>query len=128
VETLEPAKLEYLFNLCGVWAFGGVLTEKDKKDYRKEFSSFWRAEFKHIKFPSKGTVFDYFVAFEESSSGLRSGRPSSSRSSTTRPCPCRAVTVPIPETVSIQQLSASTSSSTARRCCTSATPGAARPS
>ena len=47
--------------MCCIWAFGGCLTEKDNKDYRKEFSSFWKKEFKSIKFPSKGTVFDYFV-------------------------------------------------------------------
>ena len=26
-----------------------------------EFSKWWTTEFKHIKFPSQGTVFDYFL-------------------------------------------------------------------
>ena len=30
-------------------------------DYRVEFSKWWTTEFKHIKFPSQGTVFDYFL-------------------------------------------------------------------
>ena len=30
-------------------------------DYRIEFSKWWTTEFKHIKFPSHGTVFDYFL-------------------------------------------------------------------
>ena len=30
-------------------------------DYRVEFSKWWVTEFKTIKFPSAGTLFDYFV-------------------------------------------------------------------
>jgi dynein heavy chain len=30
-------------------------------DYRVEFTKWWATEFKHIKFPSQGTVFDYFL-------------------------------------------------------------------
>jgi hypothetical protein len=30
-------------------------------DYRVEFSKWWIAEFKTIKYPSQGTVFDYFI-------------------------------------------------------------------
>lgn len=30
-------------------------------DYRVEFSKWWTTEFKTIKFPSQGTVFDYFL-------------------------------------------------------------------
>lgn len=30
-------------------------------DYRVEFSKWWVAEFKTIKYPSQGTVFDYFI-------------------------------------------------------------------
>ena len=33
-------------------------------DYRVEFSKWWVTEFKHIKFPSQGTVFDYFLDHE----------------------------------------------------------------
>lgn len=30
-------------------------------DYRVEFSKWWVAEFKTIKFPSQGTVFDFYI-------------------------------------------------------------------
>ena len=30
-------------------------------DYRVEFSKWWTNEFKNIKFPSQGTVFDYYL-------------------------------------------------------------------
>lgn len=30
-------------------------------DYRVEFSKWWVTEFKTIKFPSHGTVFDYYI-------------------------------------------------------------------
>lgn len=33
-------------------------------DYRVEFSKWWVTEFKTIKFPSAGTVFDYFIDAE----------------------------------------------------------------
>ena len=36
--------------------------EKDGIDYRKEFSSWWKGEWKSsVKFPQKGSVFDYYV-------------------------------------------------------------------
>lgn len=54
--------LEYVFVYALVWAIGGVLCEKDGIDFRREFSIWWKAEWKSsVKFPSKGTVFDYFV-------------------------------------------------------------------
>ncbi len=30
-------------------------------DYRVEFSKWWISEFKTIKYPAQGTVFDYFI-------------------------------------------------------------------
>ena len=30
-------------------------------DYRVEFSKWWTTEFKIIKFPTQGTVFDYYL-------------------------------------------------------------------
>lgn len=30
-------------------------------DYRLEFSKWWLSEFQTIKFPSQGTIFDYFI-------------------------------------------------------------------
>lgn len=30
-------------------------------DYRVEFTKWWTTEFKTIKFPAQGTVFDYYI-------------------------------------------------------------------
>lgn len=30
-------------------------------DYQAEFSKWWLAEFKTVKFPSQGTIFDYYI-------------------------------------------------------------------
>lgn len=68
---LDNIKTEAIFVMSAIWAFGGCLTEKDNKDYRKEFSSFWKNEFKGVKFPSKGTVFDYFVCMDSAPNYLR---------------------------------------------------------
>ncbi|OXB71015.1 UNVERIFIED_CONTAM: hypothetical protein H355_008666 [Colinus virginianus] len=57
----EPQALEYFFVFCFIWACGACLHEKDGVDYRRQFSNWWRNEWKTIKFPSKGTVFDYYV-------------------------------------------------------------------
>jgi dynein heavy chain len=65
-KTLNVVKLEHIFALSAVWAFGGCLTVKDTRDYRKEFSDWWKGEFnKPVKFKPKGTVFDYFVKMDE---------------------------------------------------------------
>jgi len=53
--------LEYWFVFCSVYAIGGCLAEVDGVDYRKAFSTWWKNEMKTIKYPSKGTVFDYFI-------------------------------------------------------------------
>jgi dynein heavy chain len=40
------------------------LAEKDGIDYRKDFSNWWKSAWTKksaVKFPSKGTIFDYFV-------------------------------------------------------------------
>ena len=59
-------KLEHIVCFCVVWAFGGSLTQKDNRDYRKEFSDWWKGEFtKPVKFKSKGTTFDYYVKIDE---------------------------------------------------------------
>lgn len=56
------SNLEYAFVFSLVWSCGGCLAEKDGFDYRKEFSNWWKSEWKTaVKFPSKGTIFDYFV-------------------------------------------------------------------
>ncbi|XP_076855598.1 dynein axonemal heavy chain 17-like [Brachyhypopomus gauderio] len=50
----------YLVFAC-IWAFGGAIFQDQLTDYRVEFSKWWVSEFKSIKFPSQGTVFDYYI-------------------------------------------------------------------
>nr|XP_061808009.1 dynein axonemal heavy chain 9-like isoform X2 [Nerophis lumbriciformis] len=63
---LDSAKelYELYFVFAAVWAFGGALFQDQMVDYRVEFSKWWVAEFKTIKFPSQDTVFDYYVDAE----------------------------------------------------------------
>ena len=56
--------LEMVFVFCCVWSIGAGFAEKDNKDYRKDFSNWWKDTWKTIRFGNKGTVFDYFVDFE----------------------------------------------------------------
>ena len=75
VKTINMVKLEHLFALSAVWAYGGILTTKDNKDYRKEFSDWWKGEFnKPVKFKSKGTVFDYYVKIDETKADFEEWR------------------------------------------------------
>ncbi|RVE68725.1 hypothetical protein OJAV_G00094270 [Oryzias javanicus] len=52
---------ESYFVFAAIWAFGGALSREQLVDYRVEFSKWWVAEFKTIKFPPGGTVFDYYM-------------------------------------------------------------------
>ncbi|KGL87447.1 Dynein heavy chain 9, axonemal, partial [Charadrius vociferus] len=52
---------ELYFVFAAVWAFGGSMFQDQLVDYRMEFSKWWVAEFKTIKFPSQGTVFDFYI-------------------------------------------------------------------
>ncbi|KAM3922058.1 dynein axonemal heavy chain 9 [Leptodactylus fuscus] len=52
---------ELYFVFAAVWAFGGAMFQDQLIDYRVEFSKWWTTEFKTIKFPSQGTVFDYYI-------------------------------------------------------------------
>ncbi|XP_063817028.1 dynein axonemal heavy chain 9 isoform X3 [Pseudophryne corroboree] len=55
---------ELYFVFAAVWAFGGAMFQDQLVDYRVEFSKWWVTEFKTIKFPSQGTVFDYYIDSE----------------------------------------------------------------
>ncbi|XP_056152723.1 LOW QUALITY PROTEIN: dynein heavy chain 9, axonemal [Lampris incognitus] len=52
---------ELYFVFAAIWAFGGAMFQDQLVDYRVEFSKWWLTEFKTIKFPSQGTVFDYYI-------------------------------------------------------------------
>ncbi|XP_012658288.1 dynein heavy chain 17, axonemal [Otolemur garnettii] len=58
----SPKELyELYFVFACFWAFGGAMFQDQLVDYRVEFSKWWINEFKTIKFPSQGTVFDYYI-------------------------------------------------------------------
>nr|XP_020013652.1 dynein heavy chain 17, axonemal [Castor canadensis] len=58
----SPKELyELYFVFACFWAFGGAMFQDQLIDYRVEFSKWWVNEFKTIKFPSQGTIFDYYI-------------------------------------------------------------------
>ncbi|XP_066519814.1 dynein axonemal heavy chain 11 isoform X2 [Hoplias malabaricus] len=58
----SPRELyEIYFVFACVWAFGGALFQDHLIDYRAEFSRWWCKEMRAVKFPSQGTVFDYYI-------------------------------------------------------------------
>uniref|UniRef100_A0AAY4DTA3 Dynein, axonemal, heavy polypeptide 9 like n=1 Tax=Denticeps clupeoides TaxID=299321 RepID=A0AAY4DTA3_9TELE len=58
----SPRELyEIYFVFACVWAFGGALFQDHLIDYRTEFSRWWTKEMRAVKFPSQGTVFDYYI-------------------------------------------------------------------
>ncbi|CAF3576543.1 unnamed protein product [Rotaria sordida] len=52
---------ELYFVWATIWAIGGSLFQDQIIDYRVEFSKWFIHEFKSIKFPPHGTVFDYSI-------------------------------------------------------------------
>ena len=54
--------IETGFVYCTVWAMGSTLTISDDcTDYIMLFSYYWRNEYKDVNFPSRDTVFDYWL-------------------------------------------------------------------
>uniref|UniRef100_A0A2K6TF76 Dynein axonemal heavy chain 11 n=1 Tax=Saimiri boliviensis boliviensis TaxID=39432 RepID=A0A2K6TF76_SAIBB len=52
---------EVYFVFACIWAFGGTLLQDQLSDYQAHFSRWWQKEMKAVKFPSQGTIFDYYV-------------------------------------------------------------------
>ncbi|XP_069702004.1 dynein beta chain, ciliary-like [Periplaneta americana] len=52
---------EIYFVFAAVWAFGSAMFQDQLVDYRVEFTKWWTNEFKTVKFPSQGTVFNYYI-------------------------------------------------------------------
>ncbi|XP_064146127.1 dynein axonemal heavy chain 11 isoform X3 [Loxodonta africana] len=52
---------EVYFVFACIWAFGGTLLRDQLSDYPAEFSRWWHKEMKAVKFPSQGTIFDYYL-------------------------------------------------------------------
>ncbi|XP_032161875.1 dynein heavy chain 11, axonemal isoform X2 [Mustela erminea] len=52
---------EVYFVFACIWAFGGTLLQDQLSDSQAEFSRWWHKEMKAVKFPSQGTIFDYYL-------------------------------------------------------------------
>ncbi|XP_054265094.1 dynein beta chain, ciliary-like [Macrosteles quadrilineatus] len=52
---------EIYFVFACVWAFGSCTFQDQLVDWRSEFTKWWTNEFKAVKFPSAGHVFNYFI-------------------------------------------------------------------
>lgn len=52
---------EQYFCFAAIWGFGSACFQDQLLDWRTEFSKSWVSEFKEIKFPSAGTVFNYYI-------------------------------------------------------------------
>uniref|UniRef100_A0A8C0VE51 Dynein axonemal heavy chain 17 n=1 Tax=Cyanistes caeruleus TaxID=156563 RepID=A0A8C0VE51_CYACU len=58
----SPRELyELFFVFACIWAFGGALFQDQLVDHRQQFSKWWLSEFKAVKFPNQGTIFDYYI-------------------------------------------------------------------
>ncbi len=57
----EWYEIYFVFSI--VWGFGSALFQDHLVDWRSEFSKWWvtNNEFKNVKFPSSGTIFNYFI-------------------------------------------------------------------
>lgn len=51
--------LETIFVYATLWSFGSALSQDVIIDWHREFHKWWIGEFKDIKLPSQGTVFDH---------------------------------------------------------------------
>uniref|UniRef100_A0A8P0S8H0 Dynein axonemal heavy chain 11 n=1 Tax=Canis lupus familiaris TaxID=9615 RepID=A0A8P0S8H0_CANLF len=52
---------EVYFVFACIWAFGGTLLQDQLSGSQAEFSRWWHKEMKAVKFPSQGTIFDYYL-------------------------------------------------------------------
>ncbi|XP_070187600.1 dynein beta chain, ciliary-like isoform X2 [Littorina saxatilis] len=52
---------ELYFVFACVWAFGSCMFQDQLVDHRVEFTKWWVTDFKTIKFPTAGTIFDYYI-------------------------------------------------------------------
>eukprot|EP00698_Gefionella_okellyi_P011837 TRINITY_DN3147_c0_g1_i1.p1 TRINITY_DN3147_c0_g1~~TRINITY_DN3147_c0_g1_i1.p1 ORF type:complete len:4003 (-),score=857.71 TRINITY_DN3147_c0_g1_i1:159-12167(-) len=98
-KPIDPFLLEQFFVFAAVWGFGGGLAEKDGIDYPKKFSDWWKEEFKLIKFPARGDVFDVYL--DPETRVFIPWRDRVPKVEFNGDVPMQSVTVPTPETTSI---------------------------
>jgi len=95
----DKMQYELFFCFAAVWAFGGAYSVKDGEDHRMKFNRWWRNEWRPVKFPDIGTVFDYFADIETSKYSPWSDVTKSIEYETDTPM--SAVTVPTTETTGL---------------------------
>eukprot|EP00698_Gefionella_okellyi_P011840 TRINITY_DN3147_c1_g1_i1.p1 TRINITY_DN3147_c1_g1~~TRINITY_DN3147_c1_g1_i1.p1 ORF type:complete len:4456 (-),score=1211.74 TRINITY_DN3147_c1_g1_i1:43-11907(-) len=59
--NVEQSVIEAYFVFAMIWAFGSSLLPDPIVDYRAVFSNWWRAEWRTIKLPDTGTLFDHYM-------------------------------------------------------------------
>ncbi len=58
---------EMFFVFAIIWGFGSTLYHDQIIDWRNEFNRFWHQEFKNVRFPHDGNIFNYFIDPKSSS-------------------------------------------------------------
>lgn len=58
---------EMYFAFAIIWGFGSTLYHDQLIDWRNEFNRFWHQEFKNVRFPYDGNIFNYFIDPKSSS-------------------------------------------------------------
>jgi len=53
--------MEIFFVFACVWGFGSSLSVDKGVDYRKVFSEWWKATWKHVAFPDEESIYDYRI-------------------------------------------------------------------
>uniref|UniRef100_A0A1I8PY36 AAA+ ATPase domain-containing protein n=1 Tax=Stomoxys calcitrans TaxID=35570 RepID=A0A1I8PY36_STOCA len=53
--------LELVFVYAMLWSFGSALSQDHNIDWRREFQKWWQTEFKDVKLPSQGLIYDYHL-------------------------------------------------------------------
>jgi dynein heavy chain, axonemal len=53
--------LERVFVFACVWGFGAAFETQNGIDFRTMFSDWWRNEYRDVKFPARGLVFEFYL-------------------------------------------------------------------
>ncbi|XP_014229978.1 dynein beta chain, ciliary-like [Trichogramma pretiosum] len=101
VPTGSPKEwYELYFAFACIWGFGSALFQDQLVDWRNEFSKWWIAEFKAVRFPAGGNVFNYFI--DPETSNLVPWQEKVEKFFLDTDIPLQATLVPTSETVRIR--------------------------
>ncbi len=95
---------DLLFCFAAIWSMGGILTEKDGIDFKRNFSDWFRQNFKQYKIPPKGTIFDYFVIMDPENPRFEEWTKKIEEIEYKPGENIKYITVPTSETVSVSEL------------------------